>query len=166
MLSPALRPAEIETCLGRSGFEDYEVGCIMLSDPFFLEPGDWIEIPGWHPNIQKGKGYDLTTEPGATLWRELSARLQARAVAGLPAAAGEAVSRYGEPILVRPRLGQGSFRAAVLDAYGRRCAPPRRKRSPCCRPATSGRTQRAASTGSTTGSCCAATSTRCSIAGI
>ena len=30
--------------------------------------------------------------------------------------------RYGEPILTLPRLGQGSFRVLVTDAYERRCA--------------------------------------------
>jgi hypothetical protein len=29
---------------------------------------------------------------------------------------------YGAPTTVRPRLGQRSFRVAVLDSYGRRCA--------------------------------------------
>ena len=29
---------------------------------------------------------------------------------------------FGEPYLVRPRLGQGSFRVLVTDTYGRRCA--------------------------------------------
>jgi putative restriction endonuclease len=29
--------------------------------------------------------------------------------------------RYGAPILVAPRLGQGTFRAKVIDAYERRC---------------------------------------------
>ena len=32
------------------------------------------------------------------------------------------LARYGEARLVRPRLGQGTFRIAVLDAYGRGCA--------------------------------------------
>jgi len=27
--------------------------------------------------------------------------------------------RYGEPVLVKPRLGQGAFRVSVMDAYGR-----------------------------------------------
>jgi putative restriction endonuclease len=31
-------------------------------------------------------------------------------------------SRFGEPQLIRPRLGQGAFRLAVTDAYGRECA--------------------------------------------
>ena len=30
--------------------------------------------------------------------------------------------RYGKPILVQPRLGQGAFRLLVTDAYQRRCA--------------------------------------------
>ena len=30
--------------------------------------------------------------------------------------------RFGEPHLIRPRLGQGAFRLAVTDAYNRECA--------------------------------------------
>jgi putative restriction endonuclease len=30
--------------------------------------------------------------------------------------------RHGEPVLVRPRLGQGAFRVLVTDVYRRRCA--------------------------------------------
>ena len=47
------------------------------------------------------------------------------AVASLPSSAtsavGEPVARFGEPILVAPRLGQGTFRTKVIDAYERRC---------------------------------------------
>jgi predicted restriction endonuclease len=32
------------------------------------------------------------------------------------------VARFGSPVLIEPRLGQGAFRVAVTDAYGRRCA--------------------------------------------
>ena len=31
-------------------------------------------------------------------------------------------ARYGEPLLIRPRLGQGAFRVLVTDIYQRRCA--------------------------------------------
>lgn len=31
-------------------------------------------------------------------------------------------TRYGEPQLIRPRLGQGAFRVLVTDTYSRRCA--------------------------------------------
>ena len=36
--------------------------------------------------------------------------------------AGPETPRYGAPVLVRPRLGQGTFRVAVMDAYARTCA--------------------------------------------
>ncbi len=35
---------------------------------------------------------------------------------------GPVEPRYGEPVLIKPRLGQGAFRVAVIDAYGRQCA--------------------------------------------
>ena len=99
--------------------EDYEIGCILLQQPFFLTREEWLPVPEWSPNIVRGKSYDLAIEPGRKLWSEIQLRLQARA--GF--VAGEApVPRYGEPILVQPRLGQGSFRVIVTDAYGRRCA--------------------------------------------
>jgi putative restriction endonuclease len=34
----------------------------------------------------------------------------------------ESPARYGEPTLIKPRLGQGAFRVAVTDAYRRTCA--------------------------------------------
>lgn len=34
----------------------------------------------------------------------------------------EPAARWGEPQLVRPRLGQGAFRVLVTDIYRRRCA--------------------------------------------
>jgi putative restriction endonuclease len=37
---------------------------------------------------------------------------------------------YGTPTAVRPRLGQRSFRVAVLDSYGRRCAVTSEKTLP------------------------------------
>ena len=43
-------------------------------------------------------------------------RIAARATAPID------VPRFGEPVLVRPRLGQGSFRIGVTDVYQRRCA--------------------------------------------
>jgi putative restriction endonuclease len=40
----------------------------------------------------------------------------------LASAVREERARYGQPILTLPRLGQGSFRILVTDAYERRCA--------------------------------------------
>ena len=44
--------------------------------------------------------------------------------------AGDPENRYGEPTLVLPRLGQGSFRIMVADAYERRCAITHEKTLP------------------------------------
>ncbi|MGA8809307.1 MAG: HNH endonuclease signature motif containing protein [Thermoanaerobaculia bacterium] len=40
------------------------------------------------------------------------------------------ISGYGSEVAVRPRLGQRSFRVAVLDSYGRRCAITNEKTLP------------------------------------
>jgi putative restriction endonuclease len=103
--------------------EDYEIGCILLQQPFFLPMDQWLPVPDWHANIVRGKTYDLTVEPGRTLWRDIQDRLQL--VAFRDAAVGEIpepAARYGEPVAILPRLGQGSFKIIVTDAYSRRCA--------------------------------------------
>jgi putative restriction endonuclease len=98
-------------------FTDYTVGCILLEQPFFLNDHQWIPVPGdWSPNIVQGRGYDLTVEPGLTLWTQLQAAI------GTPLEVREEGARYGSPTLSFPRLGQGSFRIIVTDAYDRRCA--------------------------------------------
>jgi putative restriction endonuclease len=40
----------------------------------------------------------------------------------LPGVAETDERRYGEPMLVTPRLGQGAFRVAITELYGRQCA--------------------------------------------
>ena len=42
----------------------------------------------------------------------------------------ETVERFGEPRLIRPRLGQGAFRVLVTDIYERRCAVTRERTLP------------------------------------
>src|SRR6266480_511289 len=60
------------------------------------------------------------------LWGAGNERLAERTTANLdhgPATIAAVQSiRYGEPMVVRPRLGQGTFRVIVTDAYERRCA--------------------------------------------
>ena len=105
--------------------EDYTIGCILLEQPFFLPEDLWIPSPAdWHPNIVQGKTYDLQAEPGRSLWRQVEEAIRAKgAEERWPAEWRDPdAPRYGEPILVRPRLGQGTFRIVVTDAYERRCA--------------------------------------------
>lgn len=107
--------------------ENPTIGCILLAEPFFFRDAEWIPVLlDFSLNIVQGKGYD--SEDGASgraLWEAVTERLATRATANSdpgPAtiAAFESV-RYGEPVLVRPRLGQGTFRMTVTDVYERRC---------------------------------------------
>jgi len=101
--------------------EDYEIGCIVLVDPFFLPQQDWIPTPSdWAPNIVQGKRYDLTTSPGLELWERVAAVAFTRPSSVLEGGVDRPM--YGAPTTFRPRLGQGAFRLSVTDAYGRHCA--------------------------------------------
>jgi putative restriction endonuclease len=104
-----------------SAREDFVIGCRILTQPFFFEQQDWIPIPpSWAANIVAFKTYAASEGDGASVWRAVQNRLQK--VAPPILAAGVEQPRYGEPVLVRPRLGQGTFRVIVTDAYQRRCA--------------------------------------------
>jgi len=109
----------------RSGpprFQDYEIGCIMLAQPIFFAEADRFDPPEWLPSIQTGRGYRLDTEVGRVLWSRVEGALAGARAKGPLIGVAEERARWGTPMFVRPRLGQGSFQAAVLDAYGRRCA--------------------------------------------
>ncbi len=97
---------------------DYNIGCIILEQPFFLDEKDWIPVPDWSPNIVQGKGYDLSTEPGLSIWTSL--HMPTPNVRGFEV--HEERQRFGKPVIILPRLGQGAFRIMVTDAYERRCA--------------------------------------------
>ena len=103
--------------------EDYEIGCILLQSPFFFPEQEWIPASDWPPSIQTGKGYDTAELRGQALWDQVDAWLVAHqpTPALVPLQTEEQVRR-GEPQIVLPRLGQGSFRVVVADAYDRRCA--------------------------------------------
>jgi putative restriction endonuclease len=101
---------------------DRAIGCISITDPVFFNPDDWVAVPNdWQRNIVSGRTYDLETGEGRRLWL---ACLERAAAAGAPEWTGAAfaAARLGRPQLIQPRLGQGSFRLAVLDAYGGACA--------------------------------------------
>lgn len=103
---------------------DPMIGCTILTAPFFLPKEHWVaKPPDWKPNIVQGKTYDTGETIGANLWAEVSQRLLLTN-AGTSAATlvREEKARYGTPFLTAARLGQGSFRIVVTDAYSRRCA--------------------------------------------
>ena len=106
---------------------DPEIGCIILVQPFFFPKEEWIPVPpSFSTNLVQGKGYDTSEPEGRALWDAVTDRLTRYTFApsekGEPAVMVSEPQRYGEPALIRPRLGQGAFRVEVLEAYNRRCA--------------------------------------------
>lgn len=102
--------------------EDYKVGCIILEQPFFFGERDWIPVPSdFAKNIVQGKTYDLMTGLGLELWNRVRTVLISQRGEAMYIGEGDRPV-YGEPVLIRPRLGQGSFRVLVTDTYDRRCA--------------------------------------------
>jgi putative restriction endonuclease len=140
--------------------EDPYIGCILLNEPFFFDQDDWIPSPpDFKGPTQVGKSYDTDSGTGLMLKNEVAARLSAmtnptlgnrqyRETAseagviptGLPPRIQPTLGpatlaaidppRYGTATLVAPRLGQGSFRALVTDAYSYRCAVSRERTLP------------------------------------
>lgn len=105
----------------------HRIGCIMVADPLFFADADWVEQPrDWRANIVSGAGYDLQAGEGLRIWEQCQARAKRAVSPPLVDTAREPEpARYGEPQLVRPRLGQGTFRVAVTGAYGGACAVSR-----------------------------------------
>ena len=106
----------------------HRIGCIMVSQPVFFADEDLVEQPrDWKKNVVSGAGYELAEGEGRRVWDQCQA--QVARLAGQPISAGlvkepvlSPAARFGEPQLVRPRLGQGTFRVAVTAAYGGACA--------------------------------------------
>lgn len=97
---------------------DFAIGCRILTQPFFFEEADWLPVPAsWAPNIVSFKTYNTDEADGRALWDAVSDRM-----ARLSETANGPLVRFGEPLLVTPRLGQGAFRVLVTDLYSRRCA--------------------------------------------
>ena len=112
----------------RDGQPNPVIGCIVLADPVFFEQEDWIPVPAdWSPNIVQGKSYDTATAIGKELWSKVQYTLQRyRWMERQPEAKRMLVMEPGEPeyreVLSRVRVGQGTFRTLITDAYQRRCA--------------------------------------------
>ena len=104
------------TTLDRS---DFDIGCRILTQPFFFDESDWIPVPkSWSPNIVVLKTYSTSDAEGLQLWNAINERRYMQTAVGI----AETQSRYGNPHIIQPRLGQGAFRVMVTDIYGRRCA--------------------------------------------
>ena len=102
-----------------------QIGCIILAEAVFFPPDMWVDQPSdWQRNNLRYAGYSLSEGEGARIWDDCLplAALLGEGSGETPVVPG---ARYGEPVLVRPRLGQGAFRVAVTEAYERACAATR-----------------------------------------
>ncbi|MGH8542083.1 MAG: HNH endonuclease [Gammaproteobacteria bacterium] len=114
-------------------WDDYEIGSIVLVEPFFWPRERWIPQPrDWRSTIVRGKTYDLGTEIGRELWREILLRMEAHRPSGVADSwqNPEIPGGYGDPTAHPQRIGQGTFRIVVTDAYQRRCAVTRERALP------------------------------------
>jgi putative restriction endonuclease len=105
--------------------DDFVIGCRILTQPFFFDRSRWLPIPNsFALTTVTFKTYSTDDLEGRQLWQAVADRIASGGIAEPPQAPyGQLpASRYGEPILVRPRLGQGAFRMLVTDNYHRRCA--------------------------------------------
>jgi putative restriction endonuclease len=89
--------------------------CRVLVEPVFLPELLWFPVrENWSGSIMKGKTFGGDTMEGQRLWTSLE---ESAAAVGAPP-----MGEFGEPVLVRPRLGQGAFRVAITELYRRQCA--------------------------------------------
>lgn len=113
---------------------DFRIGCRILSQPFFFNVSEFIDVPStWSPNIVSFKTFNTSEPDGRALWDAVNARLefqQPTSVSPEPAGLVAGQALFGKPQLVKPRLGQGAFRALVTDLYDRRCAVTRERTLP------------------------------------
>lgn len=116
--------------LGRG--EDPQIGCILLRDVSFVPAAARAPAPPSFPgNVVQGRSYEVPGEDAVidSFFQLLLGHAvpQVENLSGATAVPGPV---FGDPRLVPTRLGQGAFRALVLDAYGGVCAVTRHKIRP------------------------------------
>lgn len=120
--------ASIQIYRNRTGADfdpDPLIGCLVLRNVFFATSGDELPPPeNWGRAIVQGKTYDNADRDWAYVahaFQVLAAQPRIDAMWEAPEVRVD-VERYGASFLTRGRLGQGSFRLRVEDAYQRQCA--------------------------------------------
>ena len=102
--------------------DSFEIGCTILSNPFFLDE-PYLDPPtDFHPNTVRGQNYDTAKFLGSRLWHDVQQFLWTEPV--------EEQNRSGKPQLILPRLGQGGFRSVIRTNYNNRCAITNEKTLP------------------------------------
>lgn len=106
---------------------DPNIGCIILSMPFYFDEKNWIPVPlDWKPSIVQGKVYRTEDLTGQSLLKQVQDKLDRQKIGQGVVAEGMVAygiaNRYGKEQIVKPRIGQGAFKVLITDAYQRRCA--------------------------------------------
>ena len=114
--------ALITAARARHETKDGDIGCSLISAPFFFPRESWIPVDAEFPRSGPvtGKYFDTSEPHGRGIWDAVQSRLNAQLY--FETRAAERPVQFGEPVLVRPRRGQATFRALVTNAYSRRCA--------------------------------------------
>jgi len=106
-----------------------DIGSTVLVQPVFFPPDLWFDVPeSWSPSIQRGKRYSTDQAEGLRLWNKLLETTNGCTKGSSFSEQDQSPFitpnqvRFGTPILIIPRLGQGAFRIAVMEAYERKCA--------------------------------------------
>ena len=92
------------------------IGCIILTDVFYLDKSQWIPAPDdFGKYTVQGKRYSAEEGVGKELYCQIQDLLKLKQY-----------TNYNEPefaySLTKHRIGQGAFRVIVTDNYQRRCA--------------------------------------------
>jgi putative restriction endonuclease len=95
---------------------------LLILHPVFFPPERFVRAPAdWPVRTQSEKRYALSMGEGARIWEECRA-VSTELKRGVIFEEASQQPRYGQPTTILPRLGQGTFRVAVTEAYGRSCA--------------------------------------------
>jgi putative restriction endonuclease len=125
----ALRSAIAKLRTNVAVLQSTDIGSTILVQPVFLPSHLWMDVPeSWSPSIQRGKRYSTDNAEGRQLWLRLLDTAKLGTTTSVPeivtpsGISDREQARFGTPTLIAPRLGQGAFRVAVTEAYGRKCA--------------------------------------------
>jgi putative restriction endonuclease len=105
----------------KEGEHPEEIGCVLIAQPIFFPERLWVSQPSdWPVRTQSEKWYSLVQGEGARVWEEcLAAAVELQTE---HSSIAEDRPRYGDPRLIRPRIGQGIFRVSITQAYSGACA--------------------------------------------
>lgn len=100
----------------QDGIQNFHIGYRVLTNPFFFDPGDYIDVSNsFSQNIVRGKTYDTEHRDARELWHQVRKNLDKK-LSSQPAHL-----RVEETSWQRGRIGQGGFRLAVAENYHHRC---------------------------------------------